>query len=115
MPCRIELQDLELQLRIGCTAEERGEAQPVRVSAVVRSSEHFPACRTDRLADTLDAAEIRRTLLELGALPHVQTLERLGALAEARLRDRLPAAGLEWELSLSKPRFGWAYVHAWRT
>lgn len=115
MPCRIELGDIELQLRIGCTSEERAEPQPLRVRAVVRSAEPFPACQTDRLADTLDAAEIRRAVLGLAALPPVQTLERLGALAEASLRERFSATGLEWELALSKPRFGWAYVHAWRT
>ena len=114
MPCRIELQPVELELRIGCTAEERSRPQPLCVQVRIRSDELFPASQTDRLEDTLDAAAVKEVLLRELPGP-IQTLERLGSLLQRRIEERFTHPGLAWELSIHKPRFEWTYVHAWRS
>jgi FolB domain-containing protein len=113
MPCRIEIADFELDVRIGCTPEEREAPQPIRIGACVRKNAPFAASRTDRLSDTVDAAEIKDRLGTRATESRVQTLERLGQVLEDDLRQAFPAQGLDWEVRVNKPRFGWSYVHAW--
>lgn len=113
MPCRIELSDIELRLRIGCTEDERREPQPVRFRATVRSAELFPASDTDRVEDTIDAGALRSALIEAARASGCHTLERLGRVIEQALSSRFSSPGLEWELLITKPRLGWSYSHAW--
>jgi dihydroneopterin aldolase len=115
MPCRIELDELELELRLGCTEAERSQSQPVRFRLRVSSGERFPASRTDRVEDTLDAQKLRDAVERAARAARVHTLERLGALLEETLRADFPRPDLAWELRISKPRYGWSYVHAWST
>jgi dihydroneopterin aldolase len=79
----------------------------------VESAEPFPACRTDRLEDTVDAAVIVALLKRQAEESRVRTLEAIGALTEEALRARFPRSGLAWQLTIHKPRFGWRYVHSW--
>lgn len=115
MPCRIELSEIELQLRIGCTEDERREPQPVRFRAAVRSEERFPASHTDRVEDTVDAGALRSALIDTARATRARTLERLAAELEAELTRRFGRTGLAWELMIRKPRFGWSYTHEWKT
>ncbi len=115
MPCRIELASFELELHIGCTEPERQAVQAVRFTLAVASTENFPACKTDLLADTLDVAALRANLAEVAGSVRVHTLERLGKLLEEGLLRCFPARGLTWELTIAKLRHGWTYVHTWTT
>lgn len=113
MACRIEISELELLLHIGCTERERSTSQPIRFRTVVTRAQNFQACETDLLHDTLDAQEIRSALIESANHSRVQTLERLGQVIESDLRKNFSFNLCDWELTISKPRFGWSYVHAW--
>ncbi len=113
MPCRIELSDVELQLHIGCTEEERRLTQPVGLRITVTNPEKFPASVTDQLMDTVDVGALQHLIRECALTTRVHTLERLGQALEECLRQHLPTRNLQWELTVAKPRFGWAYVHSW--
>lgn len=115
MPCRIELDEVEWMVVVGCTDAEQHHAQPIRLSATVQSMEPFAAARTDRLEHTVDADQLRQAMSEVIRAARVRTLERLGGLMEEALRARFPLSGLLWEIKIRKPRFGWSYVHAWRS
>ncbi len=115
MPCRIEILESELSLRIGCTEQERREPQPVLLRALVSRSTLFEAARTDRVADTIDAARLRELLVGRAAEARVETLERLAMLLERSVREEFAIAGCEWEVALTKPRMGWGYVCTWTT
>jgi FolB domain-containing protein len=113
MPCRIEIAEMRLMIPIGCKEEERKQAQPIHVRATLSSDAPFEACRTDQLSDTLDAGELKATIAERATRARVRTLERLGQLLEDTFRERFKAPGLQWEITLVKPNYGWSYVHSW--
>ncbi len=113
MPCRIEISEVELSLQIGCSEQERATPQPIGLGLLVRSLETFPACHTDRLHDTLDAAEMKKALIEAASNARVHTLERLGGVVELSFKEKFRAHRCDWEVTIRKPRFGWSYVHAW--
>jgi FolB domain-containing protein len=115
MRSRIEISPLGIPAHVGCGEAERSAPQTLEVSLSVSSQEGFAACESDALGDTLDASRIQSLVAATIEASRVQTLERLGRLVETALRRELRSSGLDWELHISKPRFGWAYVHAWRT
>lgn len=113
MSCRIEIPEITLSAHVGCTDDERQSPQPLLVRAVVRNSRKFRASLTDDLADTVDVAKLRAFLTETVPSVRVQTLERLGEVLECGIREHFSFSGLEWEIAITKPRFGWTYVHSW--
>lgn len=114
MRCRIEIEAFELSVHIGCSEEERSQPQPLRVAFRVESERPFLASRTDRLQDTVDAAFLKAILTETIGPSRFATLERLGAEVERALQGiRRQDTPLACELRLTKPAWGWSYVHAW--
>jgi dihydroneopterin aldolase len=113
MPCRIELSDTEIQIQIGCTPEERNVLQPIRLRLVISNPDKFQASHSDEVGDTLDAAQLRTSLIEVAGSVRVQTLERLGLILETSFRKKFSMPGLTWELTIHKPQFGWTYVQTW--
>lgn len=115
MPCRIEITFPELNLLVGCSEGERSRPQPIGAALSISSPRKFEASRTDQLSDTIDVAWVQQTVQRAAELGPVQTLERLAERIETELRAQFRAPGLEWELTLAKPRFGWKYVQTWST
>lgn len=114
MASKIEIKEIKLMLHIGCSKEERSQAQPVIVRIAVHSISSFQACKTDQLSDTLDVDTISRLLINEANCSRVSTLERLGQILENSIRNNiLNQDGFNWEVTLTKPQWGWSYVHSW--
>jgi dihydroneopterin aldolase len=97
------VRDLEIWVRLGCSAEERALPQPVAVSARVTFARAPHACESDRLEDTVCYARLAAVLGERAAQRPYQTIESLTfALVEA-MRSAMPA-GTRFALEVTKLR-----------
>jgi dihydroneopterin aldolase len=114
MPCQIEI-EWEIPLTVGCTEEERSAEQAVSLTLRLHSPGGFRAASTDALSDTLDVEALRTTLTSSAREARTFTLERLGFLLEAAMREAFPEPGLHWEVRIKKHHAGWTYVQTWTT
>ena len=73
----LEVQELSLQVRLGCTREERSIPQEVRLGIQIEFHERPPACETDKLSDTICYAEICNALVKTTSNKEFQTIEYL--------------------------------------
>ncbi len=113
MATRIEIPNIEIDLHIGCDAQERSTIQTVFATLVITNYQKFRACHTDNINDTLDVSALKQTVRECIKINELHTLERLGQLLEENLRKKFPQTGLNWEIQLLKKNFGWKYVQTW--
>jgi len=96
----IFIEGLQADTVIGIHQNELHTPQPVRVDIAAGLSRSL-ACRTDRIGDTIDYSELRKTLLHLLATHRLQLLE---ALAEEMARLTLEDFGALWvRVVLVKP------------
>ncbi len=114
MPCQIEIQEMELQLHIGCSEKERAEKQTVLATVRIQHYQKFLASKTDRVEDTINVSSVKKALSE-HQFPTMHTLEFLGETLEKKLRTLFPQTGLVWELQLLKKNYGWKYIQSWST
>jgi dihydroneopterin aldolase len=97
------VRDLEIWVRLGCTAEERAVPQPVAVSARIAFARAPLACESDRLEDTVCYAQLAALLGERAGQRPYQTVESLTfALVEA-MRGAVPV-GTRFALEVTKLR-----------
>jgi dihydroneopterin aldolase len=92
----LEFRGARLEVRLGCSAEERAVPQPVDLDLAVRFPELPKACTSDRLEDTLCYAELIDAAREACAGREFQLVERLAHELFGRLRPRLPAGAELW-------------------
>jgi dihydroneopterin aldolase len=86
---------------IGIYSSEMHIAQPLRID-LVAGRPRSPACRTDRIADTIDYGRVREALLQLMQTHKVKLLE---ALAEQIAQMLLNDFGAHWvRVAVAKPR-----------
>ena len=114
MAFRIESPVVELMVKVGCRPEEQAAPQNIRLQVHISGRKHPPACRSDLLKDTLDVEQVIGILEGASHLPHLLTLEHLASVLESKLLDLSPIEDLEWELRITKPRYGWTYVHSFK-
>jgi dihydroneopterin aldolase len=86
----LRIHRLELDVRLGCEAEERATTQKVELDATLRFATTPAACRTDRLADTVCYAELGEIARALASAREYRLVEHLGHELYAAFRDRLP-------------------------
>lgn len=115
MPCQIEINQIELNLQIGCHEAERANAQVLMVDVKICNYQKFKASKTDLLEDTLDVSSVKKVVKELAQDQKVNTLERLAEILEQGLRKHFHQSGLTWELTLAKKNYSWKYVQSWST
>ena len=115
MATRIEIPNIELDLHIGCDAQERSASQVVLATVLITNYQKFRACHTDNIQDTIDVSALKETIRTCIKIKELYTLERLAQLLEENLRQRFPQTGLNWEIQLVKKNFGWKYVQTWST
>jgi FolB domain-containing protein len=60
----MRIRELSLNVRLGCSCEERAVPQEVRVSIELRFSEPPPGCTSDALSDTICYARISEAISE---------------------------------------------------
>lgn len=51
--CHLNIADIRLWVRLGCTAEERARPQMVSLDVAIHFGQELPACRSDNLNDTV--------------------------------------------------------------
>jgi len=96
----IFIEGLQAHTVIGIHQNELHAAQRVRID-ISAGLPRSLACRTDRIGDTIDYAELRCALLELLATHKLQLLE---ALAEEMARITLENFGAHWvRVAVAKP------------
>jgi 7,8-dihydroneopterin aldolase/epimerase/oxygenase len=88
----LRLNDLSLQVKLGCTVEERTRPQEVRVSVELQFDGSPKGIFSDALEDTICYAEVCKVIKERCERREFQLIERLAfeALAAAQeiVRDR---------------------------
>jgi dihydroneopterin aldolase len=95
------IEGLVLQTVIGIHHDELHDPQPVRVD-LAAGLPRSGACDSDRIADTINYAELRERLHRLAAEHGVRLLE---ALAEEIARITVCEFGAHWvRVALAKPR-----------
>jgi dihydroneopterin aldolase len=97
---RIHLFDVALECRIGVTAEERREAQPLVADVSVDTDIRAAAASGD-VASTVDYAGILDLLQELAGEREYVLIETLVEAMAARILEQFPVAGVR--ILLKKP------------
>lgn len=90
----LRLSRLRVPVRLGCTADERANAQPVEFGIELRF-ERIPAgCTSDRLEDTFCYATLARAIAGVCERREFTLVESLGYEVYERLRGELPSSVL---------------------
>jgi FolB domain-containing protein len=99
----LAVEDLRLRVRLGCTESERATPQGVALGLSIRFAEPPPACRSDRLADTVCYAALAEAANKCCAGREFQTVERLAHDLYEQLAALLPP-GAALRLRVTKLR-----------
>lgn len=84
---KLKIRELAVRCRVGVTAEERRRPQEVLVTVTLHADLR-KACRTDRLADTVDYKAIKLKILDEGETRTFKLIETLAQrVAELALED----------------------------
>jgi len=94
----IFIRDLRLDTRIGTYEKERRKVQTLQFELEL-GRDRLPACATDRLADTIDYAEVVKTVQASLVDHEFHLLEPLAEAIAQRLLQRFDARWLRLEIS----------------
>ena len=97
----LKIHRLELDVRLGCRAEERARPQKLELDATLRFAAPPTACRSDRLDDTVCYAELAEVAQALAASREYHLVEHLGHELYTAIRRRL-SDDTQVELSVRK-------------
>jgi dihydroneopterin aldolase len=92
----LEFRAARLDVRLGCSAEERAKPQAVDLDLAVRFRELPAACASDRLEDTLCYAELIEAARAACVGREFQLVERLAHELFMCLRALVPADAELW-------------------
>ena len=97
---RLGIRDLQVRCRLGVTAAERAKPQEVLVTVTLHA-DLAKACRSDRLADSIDYKALKLRILKAAEARRFKLIERLAqAVADLALADRRVA---RVEVTVQKP------------
>jgi dihydroneopterin aldolase len=102
LPCALALNDLRLEARLGCGADERAKPQGVRFDLSVRFDRLPEGSKTDRLDGTICYAELSEKLRALCKEREFHLIENLGYEAYRRI-DPGPPLKLWLRVTKLKP------------
>jgi 7,8-dihydroneopterin aldolase/epimerase/oxygenase len=91
MSCKLEFTGLRLLLQLGWTDEERAQAQAVDVDLKIAFAEEPPACRTDRLSDTVCYGRVAEILKEMTSKRSFKLIEFLAREMHQALLPMMPS------------------------
>ena len=92
------IRDLRLDTRIGAYETERRQVQTLQFELEL-GRDRLQACATDRLADTMDYAEVVKAIQTVLAQHEFHLLEPLAEAIAQHLRDRFDARWIRLEVS----------------
>lgn len=96
-PAEIHLQNLELRARVGVTAAEAAMPQRLLVSIRLPAPQSFELL-DDHLANTIDYAAVRESVLETAAAQPHRLIETLAAAIGGALLERFPISEVTVEV-----------------
>ncbi len=100
----LRIGDLTLNVKLGCTAEERAVPQEVRLSVEIR----FPLLPSGSFSDSLDEtvcyAQVSRVLKEHCETREFKLIERIGVEGYSLLKELTKHQNLEISLQVHKVR-----------
>jgi len=102
MASRIEIPEFRLELRIGCSEDERSRYQPVEITIRVEKRDGFKATLTDDLNDTIDVNAICSVVRNTASEKPFATVEGISGSLIRALKQHFDVPGVRWELSISK-------------
>lgn len=74
----LSLEKVKYHVHLGCSASEREQLQEIQISVKVDFAESPPACRTDRIEDSLSYSDLESALEEVLKNKSFNTIEFLG-------------------------------------
>jgi len=92
------IRDLRLDTRVGAYETERRQVQTLQFELEL-GRDRLQACATDRLADTMDYAEVVKAIQTVLAQHEFHLLEPLAEAIAQHLRERFDARWIRLELS----------------
>lgn len=92
----LEFRGARLDVRLGCSAEERATPQPVDLDLALRFCGLPAACSTDRLEDTVCYAELIEAARKICAGREFNLVERLAHELFTHLRPLVPEDAELW-------------------
>lgn len=84
----LRIENLRLDVHLGCTAEERAVPQEVRVTVEFRFHEPPAGLLTDELRDTICYAEVSQWIGEVARARHYQLVEKLAGDIYLKVSER---------------------------
>ncbi len=99
----LRIEDLSVQVRLGCLADEREIPQEVRYTVEFRFPHEPAGVRSDEIGDTICYAKVSEKLKDLCARNEFKLIERLAVESYEALQD-LASDGILIGLSLHKVR-----------
>lgn len=87
---KLQICDLILNVRLGCSAEERERAQEVRLNLEIQFTSIPEACSSDNLGETVCYAEITQILKDVIQEKEYQTVEHLAFNCLQTIRQKVP-------------------------
>jgi len=102
--CALRIDDLSLQVQLGCTAEERAVPQEVRLSVEMKFAQIPQASFSDSLIETVCYAQISHVLKEHCETRSFQLIERIGAECFSLLKELTRKQSVEICLHVHKVR-----------
>jgi dihydroneopterin aldolase len=100
--CRIFVQRLEIEARIGVYDWEKESLQPLLIDLEFGLASHL-ACRTDRLGDAIDYAEVVACLKGMATARHYELVEAMGEAMAMVLQSEFRMPWLVLRLSKLAP------------
>ncbi len=103
----ISVNKLRLELNVGWTPEERAHPQVIDINFTVRFTEELPACRTDKLDDTVCYALLCNKLKSYCRSRQFRLIEHLGwsiaRILEQAIREATSYHPEQIEVTIHKP------------
>lgn len=90
----LSIQQVECEVRLGCSNTERSMAQRVAYEIGIQFAEVPPACRTDMLGHTICYGQITEKTIEISQSKEFQLIEHLCHEVFSGLGSLLPAGAL---------------------
>lgn len=97
----LRVNDLSVQVHLGCTEGERASSQEVRFSLEFRFPKRPLACITDQLKDTFCYAETCGFIKRVAMSRHFETIEALTHHTREAVRSLIPR-GMTGTISIHK-------------
>ena len=92
----LSLNSLRIQVKLGCSAEERMNPQYVRFDIRVRFPSRPEGCLSDRLVDTVCYAELSEIVRKVSTAKEYDLIEKLGWDTFSSIKEILPKSVQLW-------------------